>query len=274
MNGKRLIITASLLLVLVSLFFGFGIGGTRMKASHSTGQVDDLQVKLKTSKTAYVQGEIVPLNIEVVNTGSSDVFLKGADAESGYVKIYVASANLKFSQYRHSNWGRAKTKGFTIKTGQTIDSRSTLLWNFKPEVSHLNESAARLASEGLILTDYAFDKPGIYSIKAVLIIPGETQTRIESAPVQIVIEEPTGEDLKVWNRIKDNGEIGYFIQEGTVRSPNPEERDTIVNQVEQLIDEYPTSSLTTQIRQSLDKFRASDARRKEWLEKRKQKTEN
>lgn len=274
MNGKRMIIIVSSLLILGSLFFGFGIGEARMKASHSAHQIDQLQVKLKTSKEAYVQGEIVPLSIEVANTSSSDVFLKGADAESGYVKIYVADNNSKFSQYRHSDWGRGKTKGLTIKAGQTIDSHATLLWNFKPKVSHLNENAARIASEGLILTDYAFDKPGTYFIKAVLIIPGETQTRVESQPIQIVIEAPTGEDLKVWDRIKDNGEIAYFIQEGAARSAKPEEKEPIVKQVEQLVADHPNSFLTSQIKQSLDKFRASEARRKEWLEKRNQKTEN
>ena len=273
MKRRKTVLVLTAVIGLCSLVLLLGISGAKTFGSANLDE-QNLGVRISPLKNSYVQGEVVALDVEISNNGQSDVFLKGSNVESGFVKIFIAGEDQKFKQYSHSAWIRDR-RGDFIKPGQTIKSQATLLWNFKPQVSHLNEDAARNASEGLILTDYAFNKPGTYVVKAVLIIPGETQIRIESEPVQIVIEAPTGEDLKVWNLIKDNGEIAYFIQEGAVRSPKPEEQEKVQKEIEQLTSSYPNGLLASQIRQSLDKFRVSDAKRKEFMEKRKkQKSEN
>ncbi len=93
-------------------------------------------------------------------------------------------------------------------------------------------------------------------------------TKIESPPVQIVISEPIGDDLKVWNKITDNGEIAYFIQYNEFRGKiKPDEREKLLNEVEQLVSNNPNSFLAIQIEESLAKYDVNDEKRKEFMDK-------
>jgi hypothetical protein len=79
--------------------------------------------------------------------------------------------------------------------------------------------------------------------------------------------------LEVWYRIKDNGDIGYFLQEGEIvrgRYHKPEERAKFQQEVERLLNQYPNSFYAQSLRQSLDKFKANEEKRKASLEKMKQ----
>ena len=101
------------------------------------------------------------------------------------------------------------------------------------------------------------------------IIKNEESTTIESEPIKITIEEPADEDLEVWNKIKNNGDFAYFIQEGDIRIPvyKMEERAKFQQEVEQILIDYPNSFYATSLRQSLDKFKANEAKRQELLQK-------
>ncbi len=224
----------------------------------------NLELAIKAPKATYMLGEVLVLDIKVENTGSSDIFLHGADVKSGYVSVFVASEDQKFLQYSHSAWGTTKKKGFTIKAGQTIESKASVLWNFSlvGRVADLNR-----VKESNILSDFAFSKPGVYFIKAVLTVPGEAHAKIESLPVQVLINEPVGSDLPVWESIKKNSEIAYFIQEGEIRSGKPENRKKILEEIDEIISNNPNSFLARQMNESLEKFRESEERRLEFKRK-------
>jgi hypothetical protein len=98
-------------------------------------------------------------------------------------------------------------------------------------------------------------------------------TKVESEPIKIVINEPVGEDLEVWNKIKDNGNFAYFIQEDEIRIPSfkPDEREKFSKEFEQIINQYPNSLYTQSFRLSLDRFQAAEAKRQESMQKLKQK---
>lgn len=247
----------NILVAVVGIFVG---------SASSAQEQRGLKVKISPLKSSYTQGEVVTLDVEVANNHSSDIFVKGADAESGYLKILIASADQKFKQYSHSGWIQGH-KGKAMKPGETVKSQATLLWNFSPVHRFVNTARFQ---EDYIMTDLAFPESGVYFIKAVLIVPGESQTRIESSPVQIVINPPLGEDLTVWNKVKDNAELAYFIQEGEIRSPKSEEQEKFIKEVEQITVNNPNSFLANQIRNSLVKFRESEAKRKEFMENLKQ----
>ena len=66
-----------------------------------------------------------------------------------------------------------------------------ILWNGKPQVSHLNEDAAKRLLKGKITTEYALPEPGVYFIKAHCLVR-ENATAIQSEPAQSVINEPIG----------------------------------------------------------------------------------
>jgi hypothetical protein len=85
----------------------------------------------------------------------------------------------------------------------------------------------------------------------------------------VVIKEPEGEDLEVWNKIKDKKSFAYFIQNAEILGSNidPEETAKFQAEVEDILQKYPNSFYAQSLRQSLDKFKANEAKRQEFQEK-------
>lgn len=264
---------AAILLILVLAFCGLLVLGLSNKAKPA--DQPKMTLNISPLKTSYVLGEVVSLDIKVTNIGDSDVFLRGWTAQSGLIKFLVSREDQEFKQYDHSAWIRDH-KSKAIKPGETRESKATLLWNFSPARRFVNPAAF----DYYIMSDLAFPEPGVYFIKAVLVIsasvPGQNRAEVESTPVQIVINEPVGEDKKVWNQIKENTELAYFIQQGEPRSPKPEEQEKLVKEVEQIIADNPNSNLANQMREGLEKHRENEAKIKEFMEnlKRRQKPSN
>lgn len=233
----------------------------------------NLNIKITSSKDSYSIGELVHFSLQIANISNSEVFLKGIDVESHYAKIFISKNKTAYQEYK-SPKPVIKSKGTFLRSGEIAQSTSTILYNIKPKTVGLSYDAAKEVSNGKILTDYAFPEAGEYYIKAVLYIPNkEGNKQIESEPVKITIEEPQGEDLEVWNKIKDSGDFAYFIQEGDMRilPYKPEERAKFQEEVEDILNKYSNSFYASSLRQSLDKFRASEAKRLEFQEKMKAK---
>ena len=265
MNRKR---TTALLVAFATVFSLLVVLGRTPAISslYAKEQSDNLEVRLSPTKKSFIQGEVVGISVEVTNRGESDVQVLGADAQSGYLRLFVAGEDQKFKEYSHSAWGRKTTRGRIIKPGQTIKSDATLLWNFSP----VGRFASTKDFEGnQIMTDLAFEEPGIYFIKSVLIVPkGENDSqRIESAPVQIIVDAPVGNDLEVWKEVKKNPEIAYFIQENELRTTKEGDRQKQLTEIERVVAANPNSFLARQLGQSLEKFRASEAKRKGYMQK-------
>lgn len=234
--------------------------------SNSADLSNSLEVNIKSPKSAYILGEVVPINVELRNEGLSDISVNGTDAQSGYLKVLISNSRNDFKEYANAAWGNKKQPSKTIKAGQMIQSQATVLANVVPEISHLNEDAAKRVSDGKIMTGYAFPKADVYFIKVVLHIPRENPIIIESDPIQITVNEPVGEDLEVWNKIKDRIDIAYFLQESQSIARDDEERKKFTQEVEQIVEKHPTSTLANQINRSLEKFRANEIKRKEYME--------
>jgi hypothetical protein len=256
MKRKSLIITSAFL-IFIFLLIALGVSMAQKDKLPKTAE-SYIKVKVETSKEIYSQGEIVSLNFVVSNTETSDTYLKGASADSGYLWVYIASPNEGFKRYY---WGgvKKKTKGFYVKGGQSITSQATLLWNSKPNPEEVGQAYI----QDRITTDYAFPEPGTYLIKAKLLIPREKPIEIESEPIQIIISEPTGDDLQVWNLIKDRGDIAYFIQQGEPKTYKESEKGKLLTDIEKITTDYPNSFLGTQIKQSLEEFRTDEKKIKE-----------
>ena len=225
-----------------------------------------LNVMVTSSKEAYILGELINLNLDIVNNSSSDIRLKGTDVNSGYLKIFIASSDQKFKGYSNSTWGLENNKEMVIKAGESIKSQVKILWNFSPVNRFSNLEGFEKSH---IMTDYAFPKAGAYFIRATLFIPGEKTIKIESAPIQILVREPAGEDLVVWNKVKGNGDFAYFIQQDDIRIPfyKTDERAKFQADIEQILNDHPNSFYAVPLRQSLDKYHASEAKRQEFLQK-------
>jgi CRISPR/Cas system-associated endoribonuclease Cas2 len=68
--------------------------------------------------------------------------------------------------------------------------------------------------------------------------------------------------------IKDKNEIGFFIQESDFRShSNPQEKEKLKCEIDQIVNKYPNSVIANQAKQSLERFRAVEEKIKANLKK-------
>lgn len=250
-----------------------------IEASKPFEDVPPITLRVTSEKEQYVLGETVRLRFELANESYEPMRLPyQPNVMTGYLKIWIASEKLEFNQYDNSSWGIFEGSGVTILPGKIVSSEASIIWNRRPPTSHLNASAARLATKGRITTDYAFPEAGVYYIKAVASIPDKNSpgslTKVGSQPIQITVVEPVGDDLKVWNKIKDNGDIAYFLQQGTTPTFEDEKAKKLIDQVEQIVQGHPNSLLASRMKETLEKFYIDEEKRKEMIERSKVKAKN
>jgi hypothetical protein len=248
--------------------------------SGAANNITGLQVKLVATKETYKLGESVYLNLQLNNNGKEKISLMNTfGVGAGYLDIYIANEKDESKKYNNPNWGTDDTfrGNLTLNLNETISEIIVLVWNDKPKISDsMAPEVIKRATYGKIMSDYTFPESGIYYVKArysVHLLNQSKPVLIESEPIKITIEEPKGEDLEVWNKIKDNGNFAYFIQEGDMLIPSykPEERAKFQAEIERILADYPNSFYATSLSQSLARFRASEAKRLELMEKMKPK---
>jgi hypothetical protein len=262
MKSKTIIyFIATVLIGLVSLISWTFTGGTQQE------NLQNLSVKVKPNKSIFIPGELVELEIEVSNKGSVPVkFLQGT-VDNGFLEVFVLKSDQEYKEYYGPGWGRGDLgMHITLAPNESYKEAASILFTCKADFSHLNDDEAKRASKDKILTDYVFIEPGIYLVKAASYLD-RGQTKIESEPVQIVINEPTGDDLKIWNKIKKDCDFGYFMQQSEFSDSKRNKKEELVKKVEELISKHPNGILANQLKQSLEKFKVSEAKKKEFLEK-------
>lgn len=264
MKRRTRIFSATIVLLLCMSLFVLAFRNAQTK-SIQKNRSTSIVVTLIPIKNQYFLGEVVAVDITVVNKGTNDVPLCGTSIKSGCVQFFIARQDKEFELY--TDLGVRTRTGLSLKSGQSQSSRATLFANGKPQVERLNSDAAETISKGRIRSDYAFPESGTYSIKAQLVIPNEISTRIESNTVQVQINEPEGDDLNVWEAIKGSSEIAFFVQYRAIASSNAEKREALVNQIEQVVNSNPNGTLAKNLEKGLEEFRAKEVKSKEAREK-------
>jgi hypothetical protein len=239
-----------------------------------------LEIKLSFPRTSYITGEVANVNFEVKNKTDKILTVENSiTSKSGYLHLFISKETDKdFKEFVGVGKGQSDIiyKNVAIKPNGSLNHSEIIYWNAAPKISDsIAADVKERATKGKLLSDYAFSEPGVYYVKATCWIHFITQSNpilFESKPIKITITEPEGEDLEVWNKIKDNGNFAYFIQEGDMLIPSykSEERDKLQAEIEQILADYPNSFYSTSLRQSLSKFKTSEAKRKEFIEKHKQ----
>jgi hypothetical protein len=232
-------------------------------------EVQDLTFKAKTNKETLILGEPVEIEFVFFNTGNNSVIIPSSGVEAGSLQVFIAKPNEEFKEYFASGWGRKRGTQKALEPKQSYSYKSTILWNGKPNVSHLNEDSAKRVLKGKITTEYALPEPGTYLIKGISYV-GENAVPIESDPIEIVVNAPVGDDLKVWNQIKGNREIALLMQTSEFNTSKDEEKEKLVRDVEQIIVQYPNSVYSSYLRTNLEKYKASEEKRNEFMRKLKQ----
>jgi hypothetical protein len=217
----------------------------------------DTKLKLAVSfpKETYKLGEPINPIFALQNKGDKTITLWDKfGVETGFIHV-LATKNNETNPigFGNSKWGKGDSffKTF-ISPNEIVQSSARILWFRDPKT---DEPAFRLTEAG----EYYFKI--IYA--AHLEEGKQTTTKLESEPVKITIKEPVGEDLEVWNKIKDNGNFAYFIQEGDMLIPSykAEERAKFHAEIEDILNKYPNSFYAEPLRQSLDKFKINEAKR-------------
>jgi hypothetical protein len=254
MNNRRILI-GSMVILISFCMVALAIQKRRAAAA------SEINLNLNISKRTAYLGEMISLETEITNNASVPIYLEG---DSNYaVAIKIAFKEDKEYKLYAPEGPLVSLDGvyipMKINPQEVFRNQKTLLWNFKPEVSHLNEDVAKSETEGRIMSDYVFLNPGTYYVKAeVVVLKNEKPVRVESAPVKIRIKEPKGENLIVWNKIKENGEFAHLLQESRMTRGYhaPEEIEKFLSEVEQIISDHPKCLYAEPFRQSLAKFKA------------------
>ncbi len=212
---KRKMIRSLLAVALVS-----STAGPLSGAPSEGGAEGGLALTLRSSKPSYALGELLSLDIKVSNQTGQTVSLSTVpDVWTGAVRVFIASERGDFKEYLGPGWGLkdfVRAAQVEIPPRGSVETATTVLYNHRPETGHLSELYAREIRGKRVGTEYAFAQPGTYRLKAVLQTEGGT---VESGVVEIDIREPQGVDRSTWEVLREDPELGFFIQSGGPNGP-------------------------------------------------------
>jgi hypothetical protein len=171
-------------------------------------------------------------------------------------EFWILKDGTEFERYEHPKWGSGELEVITrLNPGDSISHASIVFWNLKPRtrknVAPEIQDAARARR---LSTDYSFPVSGVYQVKAaytVIIDREGPPLKIESEPIMITFSEPVGENKEVWDKIKDRGHIGYFLQEKDLPPTYLSESNDFFNEVQRLIGDHPNSGIINSMKEAL-----------------------
>ena len=229
---------------------------------------DTLSLTVRSEKQSYQLGEPVELSFTLTNVDDKNISVGCFGIGTGDIQVFVSKDKKEFLEY-DAGWGTVDAVcNSLLKPGDKLEiPRVKVLWNRKiGESEYISSVVMRRARQGKIVNHYAFPESGNYYLQARI---STGLTNLESDPIKITISKPTGEDLEVWNRIRDRGDIAFFIQNGHMQVPDDksEERAKFLQDVEWIMTDYPNSIYAASLKQGLDKMNAADEKRREFIKK-------
>lgn len=258
---KKIILAFLGLVTIITGFWMINIAAVKTQVSNS-----ELILKVVSDKREYILGEAINLQTEIKDKNNKTITLRTIPTvEDGYMHVWVASTDRIFKEYLGEGWGLSEGNKMLEKSN-SFKSQTKILHNvITPKYSF---------SESRIETIYAIPETGVYFIKATATIFSEefrsdgNKITIESEPIQIVVNEPSGEDAEVWKLVKNSGDFALFMHEGQFLAKGIEEREKLINEVERIAAKYPTSILANQMKRHIEEFRQLEEVIKENMRKR------
>jgi hypothetical protein len=257
-----------------TVFGGLILFVTLSSLPQSRGQSNDseasAELRISTTKSEYLLGEPVRLERLLVKIGDPDrVGFPDGDLR-GSLRVFIAKGDDEFRQYE---WGGYfPDREYTDGPGRLKVFR-TIFFNKKPVTYHLSDYGRRIAEKGMILTDYAFPEPGDYRIKATrgYAVRRGTDRYASSAvaasnEITIRIKEPEGDDLRVWQIMKADTRIGFFMTDGEAPTGYPWtsgdihdrslQTERVLQEVDRITSDYPDSYLAGLLKVKAQEHRA------------------
>jgi hypothetical protein len=254
-------------LTVISLIFFSGI--TAFVYTKVSSQ-DRLILRLNSSKESYKLGEVLEFSFELKNNGDKEIqILDIFGTGTGFLHLLCSKNGKAFIGCSDPSWGTLDSEGLIrLEPTQSVTSSSTILWDWRKQDVPI----------------FMFAEPETYFVKAKYnySLKGENGEpfiknekgeavyfSVESKAIKITLEEPKGEDLEIWSKIKNNGNFAYFMQKGDSLIPTykPEERAKFQADVETIICQFPNSIYAQPLQRSLNTFKANEAKRQAIIEK-------
>ncbi|WP_287130846.1 IPT/TIG domain-containing protein [Candidatus Cyanaurora vandensis] len=219
-----------------------------------------LSLELKLDKASYLPGEQVKLVFQVVNTSDASAVLERPSTKVGTLGIHIIDTMNVEKKYTGPSWGIMGSGSFSIaEPGKSVSYESVMLCNHRSD-AYIDDR--KFMREGLE-SGFPFLRVGTYYVVARY---GSSYSNyIESEPVRVVIKQPIGADLIVWNTIKSNPLFACFLELGVPGDyEQVEESQRMVATFEDLLLRYPRSTYAPFIRKALETFRGEY----KWIEER------
>lgn len=216
---------------------------------------------VETDSRDIVQGEPFEFVVKLQNDTKEAVNVRAnVHPHGGDLKFYVSSDGENYKRFvspgiRSMEGGRSLLK---LDTGDSVGGPVKLFWNDKPKLTNLAPSAVDKISRDRILTSFVFPEPGKYFVRAELFnvaINGGAGVTLTSKAVEVRVSQPSGEDLLVWEKIKDRPDIAFFLQEGWFRKVSASDRNLLEDELASLVVTYPSSRIARKVGKSLQRFK-------------------
>lgn len=225
-------------------------------ARAQSGSADGVVVDVRADRQAYQLGDAVSLAVRVTNGSPRSIPIPAAlDVWVGNVEVFIAAGDGPFVRYTGPGWGlRDELRGGTrtLARGKSWTTEAAILYNHGVKTDHLSAAARREVQERLLDSGFAFQAAGVYRLKVQ--VHGFADV-LESEAVAIAVTEPTGGDRLVWNAMKSDADVAYFLHTGGPKGhPRAAKSQVLVATLQRLATVHPSSRYAAVIRQRLATF--------------------
>lgn len=225
-----------------------------------------VSLKVSSERNTYALGDIVKIKTSIRNN-TSKVMMFGSDVKNGSAVQIAFGDEKNYKPYYGAN-RRFMLDGlnidFIIQPRSTLREDKDLFWRQPSNVFNLGPTPGEPYLYGRVANNLAFPWAGKYFVRLISHVEIDgVSADFESTPIEITVTEPGGEDVAVWEQIRANSDIAYFIQysEPASRSYDRLEREYLEQRIQKLIAENPIGIYVDQLQRSLHKFRLAEAER-------------
>ncbi len=200
----------------------------------TTKNTNAFELEVIPNKSSYALGEVVGIRFHLLNTLQDKISINAPNVLIGNLRLKVSDDGILFRDYVGPDWGMLDSfpRQIDLLRGQKLEHSTDILFNHTLPYAHLSSMYAEKVRRKRVDTDYVFARAGSYWLKASY---HSHDYEIESKPRLIQITEPKGLDAKVWNAIKNDRAMAYYLHTGDVMfHPNSEQAKNFKKRIEAL----------------------------------------
>ena len=205
-----------------------------------------LAADARPASVVILPGQPVDVTLRVRNPSSTPISLFQPSEGTGNVHASVAdvSDQSHYLEYKGPGWGLTCARG--MKPVQ-LDRSAVLTLPLRV----LNQAAVNRDPDTWIVTPFAFSTPGNFVLRVDYRDEASCPKPGVSAVVSVRVLAPQGDDLAVWNELKDCAACALLLHEGRANTARAVERAAL-DKLRDLAKRYPNSGYAPLLRQAID----------------------